>query len=135
MASNTLQLSQAEFDRLTEFMHDYQLKAVKQINDVLWNEGAELIQGSIKQLLPESGRTWKGKKPAAKRAAPFTVTEKAALMVEVGTKYAYHYLYFPDDGSTTRKHAGNQQFMLRGAEAQQAHILNLCVARLTEEFK
>lgn len=134
MASSTLQLSQAEFDKLTEFMLEYQGHAVKHINDVLWNEGANLIQQSIQQLLPESGRTWRGKKPAAKRGAPFTVTDRAALSVEVGTKYAYHYLYFPDDGSTTRKHAGNQQFMLRGAEAQQAHILDLCVARLVEEF-
>lgn len=135
MASNTLELSQVEFDRLTEFMLNYQGQAVKHINDVLWNEGATLIQESIQRLLPESGRTWRGKKPAAKRAAPFTVTDKAALLVEVGTKYAYHYLYFPDDGSTTRKHAGNQQFMLRGAEAQQAMILDLCVNRLVNEFK
>ena len=135
MASNTLQLSQVEFDKLTEFMHEYQMHAVKHINDILWNEGASLIQSSIQQLLPESGRTWRGKKPAAKRAAPFTVTDKAALSVEVGTKKAYHYLYFPDDGSTTRKHAGNQQFMLRGAEMEQPEILDLCVARLTQEFK
>lgn len=134
MASNTLQLSQTEFERVTGFLEGYQSRAVAHINDVLWNEGATLIQEGIQYLLPESGRTWRGKKPAAKRAAPFTVTDKAALSVEVGTKYAYHYLYFPDDGSTTRKHAGNQQFMLRGAEAQQPHIINLCVERLTKEF-
>lgn len=135
MASNTLSLNKSEFDRLADFLGEYQGRAVKHINDVLWNEGAGLIQEGIRQLLPESGRTWRGKKPAAKNAAPFTVTDKAALSVEVGTKYAYHYLYFPDDGSTTRKHAGNQQFMLRGAEGQQSQILDLCTARLTEEFK
>lgn len=135
MASNKLELSHEEFDRLTEFLQGYQMRAVKHINDVLWNEGATLIQTGIQQLLPESGRTWRGKKPAAKRAAPFTVTDKAALTVEVGTKYAYHYLYFPDDGSTTRKHAGNQQFMLRGAEMQQPQILDLCVNRLVNEFE
>jgi hypothetical protein len=130
-----MQISQEEFEKLTKFMLEYQGYAVQHINDILWNEGATLIQESIQQLLPVSGRTWRGKKKAAKQAAPFTVTDKAALAVEVGTKYAYHYLYFPDDGSTTRKHAGNQQFMLRGAEAQQERILELCVAKLVEEFR
>lgn len=101
------------------------------INDVLWNEGAPLIQESIQRLLPESGRTWRGKKPAAKRAAPFT-QQNETLAVTVKTKNAYHYLYFPDDGSTTRKHVGNQQFMLRGAEEQQSEIISRCIARLTE---
>lgn len=101
------------------------------INDVIWNEAAPLIQESIQRLLPESGRKWRGKKPAAKSAAPFTQTNES-LAVTVKTKYAYHYLYFPDDGSTTRKHAGNQQFMLRGAEAKQEEIIERCIAKLTE---
>lgn len=119
---------------LAEAIENYPTFAGEVINDVLWNEGAPLIQESIMQLLPESGRKWRGKKPAAKRSAPFTQAN-GPLAVTVLSKSAYNYLYFPDDGSTTRNHVGNMQFMLRGAEDQQEEILSRCVVRLTQPFQ
>ena len=56
------------------------------------------------------------------------------LSVTIKTVNAYNYLYFPDDGSNTKKHAGNQQFMASGAENASDRIMELCIGHLTEEF-
>lgn len=126
-------LDAAEFDRLTERIKEYQGDAENAINEVLWGEGGQRINDAIMELLPSSGRTWRGKPRAAKSAAPFT-QENDNLSVTIRTKGTYNYLYFPDDGSTTRKHEGNQQFMFRGAENEQEHIIDLCIAKLINEF-
>ena len=103
------------------------------VNDVLHNEAGPIIETNIMQLLPQSGRIWKGKKPAAKNAAPFQEVN-GNLSVTVTTKSNYHYLYFPDDGSNTKRHVGNQQFMFRGAEQAAPDIINLCTARIVKEI-
>lgn len=126
-------LDAAEFDRLTERIKEYQGDAENVINEVLWGEGGQFISDAIMELLPRSGRTWVGKKKAAKDAAPFT-QENENLSVTVRTKSGYNYLYFPDDGSTTKKHEGNQQFMFRGAENEQERIIDLCIAKLINEL-
>lgn len=130
----TLSLEAESYNRLVEAIKNYQDEARNIINEVFWGEGGALISESIMQLLPESGRKWKGKKPSAKRSAPFTQANEN-LSVTVKTKSAYHYLYFPDDGSSTLKHAGDQQFMYRGAEMEQEEIINRCIGRLTEQFE
>lgn len=126
-------LDAAEFDRLTERIKEYQGDAENVINGVLWGEGGQRINDAIMDLLPSSGRTWRGKPAAARSAAPFT-QENDNLSVTIRTKGAYQYLYFPDDGSTTKKHAGNQQFMFRGAENEQERIIDLCIAKLVNDF-
>lgn len=131
MARQTLSLEIEAFDKLTEAMKAYGDNAIDVINQTLWNEGGQMITDAIMQLLPQSGRSWVGKKPAAKSSAPFTQVNEN-LSVTVKTKSAYNYLYFPDDGSTTRKHAGNQQFMLGGATNQQDAIIELCIGKLTQ---
>ena len=113
-----------------------QLKEIgeKIINEVFWNEGAELITKEIDKLLPVSGRKWKGKKAAAKGKLPFQkITSN--LSVTIHSKKAYNYLYFPDDGSNTVKHAGNQQFMLRGAQYASGDIVDLCIEKLVEAIE
>lgn len=134
MAKSVLSLKDEAVERLETAMREFPEYAGDTINDVLWGQGAESIKAGIQLLLPESGRTWRGKKKAAKKAAPFTQTNET-LAVTVRTKNAYHYLYFPDDGSNTRKHVGNQQFMLGGALNRQEEIIDLCVARLVEKFE
>lgn len=133
MSRVTLNLETESVNRLFEAIQTYQDDARNIINEVFWNEGGALINEKIMQLLPESGRKWKGKKPAAKRSAPFTQVNEN-LSVTVKTKNAYHYLYFPDDGSSTRKHAGQQDFMFSGAEMSQDEIVERCLARLVEKF-
>lgn len=126
-------LDAAEFDRLTERIKEYQGDAENVINEVLWGEGGPLISAAIMELLPRSGRTWIGKPKEAKSAAPFTQVNDN-LSVTVRTKGTYNYLYFPDDGSNTKRHEGNLQFMFRGAENEQERIIDLCIAKLTNEF-
>lgn len=133
MARATFALDTESYNKLFEAMKEFQGEAPRTVNDVLWNEGGPLINEAIINLLPVSGKRWKGKRPAAKNAAPFT-QENGELSVTIKTKNAYHYLYFPDDGTSTRKHIGEQYFMFGGAEAEQEKIIDLCVAALIEKL-
>lgn len=124
-------LSSEAFGRLENALKNYEGDAEKKINEVLWNEGGDLIEEKIKLLLPISGREWKGKKKAAKLSEPF-VRGQENLAVVVKTKTAYNYLYFPDDGTNTRKHVGEQYFMHGGAISAQDEVIDRCIVKLTE---
>lgn len=123
-----------EFERLQNAIKNFPGDAETIINEVLHTEGSQLIQDAIRNLMPVSGREWKGKKPAAKDAKSLTDI-KGNLFVWVKTTSNYHYLYFPDDGTTTKRHTGNQQFFLKGAEEQQETIIDLCVNKLINSFE
>lgn len=120
--------------RLEEAMKDFIGDTETTINDVLHNEGGQLIHDEIKRLMPMSGKRWKGKKPPAKTSKSLEIVG-GNLSVTVSAKKAYQYLYFPDDGSNTRNHAGNQQFFLNGGENQKEEILNRCINRLVSGFE
>lgn len=109
-------------------------EAEKIINEYLTGEGGDLLKQSIHDLLPVSGRTWKRKKRAAKLTDPFKKTS-GNLSVKISTKGAYHYLYFPDDGSNTERHRGNQQFMFQGASNKSDEIANEVIDRLLERLE
>ncbi len=104
------------------------------INEYLAGEGGDLISKKIHDLLPVSGRNWRGKKAAAKSTDPFRKTA-GNLSVKVHTKSGYHYLYFPDDGSNTNHHYGNQQFMFDGASGASNEIANEVIERLVEKME
>ena len=104
------------------------------VNDVFHNEGTELIKEGITILLPVSGRKWKKKKRAAKVAKPFK-SINSNLAVTVFARSGYGYLYFPDDGSNTKKHEGNQHFMLKGAENQSGKIIDICLDKLKKAIE
>lgn len=123
-----------EFDKLQKAMQDFRGNTEATINEVLYNEASPLIQEEIKRLMPVSGKTWVGKKPAAKTAKSLTDL-KGNLSITVITTKAYSYLYFPDDGTNTRRHVGNQQFFRRGGEAAQDDIVDRCIQRLVNEFE
>ncbi len=123
----------SELEGFRKIMSDYGDNGLRAINDVLHNEGADEIRRNIMDIIPASGRTWKGKKREAKSAQPFS-QKKELLSVTTQSKGSYHYLYFPDDGSNTKRHYGNQQFMRRGAEASADKIIETCLGRLTEGF-
>ena len=131
-------LDAKQLEALLSTMQLYGDNAGKTVDDVLHNEGAELIREEIMRLLPESGRKWKGKRTAAKQAQPFT-QKNESLAVTIKTRSAYHYLYFPDDGSNTRNHVGYKgkprEFMFHGAENQQSRIMDLCINRLIEKWE
>lgn len=120
-----------EIEELQRVIAAYQGKAEKVINNVLHSYGYEQIEKNIRRILPVSGRTWKGKKAPAKTGNSFESIE-SNLAIEVKNRKNYYYLYFPDDGSNTRRHAGNQHFMLRGAEASKKDIINRCIAEIVK---
>lgn len=130
MARTKFTLDNEGFERLENALKGYEGNTEEKINEVLWNVGGSLIESEIIRLLPRSGRNWRGKKKAAKDAEPF-VQDHENLSVTVRTKNAYHYLYFPDDGTNTRKHVGEQHFMFGGAENMQEEIIERCIVELT----
>lgn len=129
-----LDLNISGIDRLQEAIQGYEGDAEKIINEVLHGEGGELIQEGIFRLMPISNREWNGKKPHARNAKSLR-SDPSNLAVTTRTTKQYQYLYFPDDGSNTRNHVGNQQFFLRGAEAKQEEIIDLCIPKLIDGFE
>lgn len=123
-----------EFENLQQAMLNYPGNTEKAINDIFHNEAPLLVEQEIIRLMPVSGRKWNGKKAPAKTSKSLIQKTDENLSFTVGTKYNYHYLYFPDDGSNTRHHAGNQQFFKRSGENKQEEIIKRCVTRLTEDF-
>ena len=133
MNSSFYRLDVSGFEEFQAAMAAYEGDAESIINDVLHGEAGQLIEEEIKRLMPVSGRSWAGKKRAAKNAKSLT-EKKENLAITIKTTNAYHYLYFPDDGSSTRRHAGNQQFFKRGGENKKQEIINRCLERLTENL-
>lgn len=132
--SNTMSISIEEFEKLQIAMQEYQGNTEKAINDVLHNQAGGIIQDSVKNLIPVSGRTWNGKRKGAK-AAKSLKSVNSNLTVKVTTTSNYQYLYFPDDGSSTVRHAGEQHFFRRGGDLVTDEIIDLCVGRLISDFE
>lgn len=130
----TLEINVDQIEGLQNAMENFQGNAEKVINHVLHTEGSALIQGAILQLMPVSGRQWQGKEGTAKTSRSLT-DKKENLAVTVKTTKNYQYLYFPDDGTNTRRHVGNQQFFRRGGEAEIEEIIGLCIDGLMNDFK
>lgn len=130
---NAVALDYDEVNALCAAIKNYEGNAEEAINRVLHEQSFGPLTTSIIELIHPSGRTWTGKKASAKATQPFS-QKNGNLYVEVKNKKAYGYLYFPDDGSNTKNHVGAQQFMLRGAETEKEHILNLCLAEMEKEW-
>ena len=101
------------------------------IDGVLHNDGAKLIKEGIDAFIPRSGRRWRGKGAPA-RGAEWQRVDTAPLSVTVATSTKYHYLYFPDDGSNTRRHVGNRQMFRRGLEAAAPTVVEKIQGALAE---
>ncbi len=119
-------------DSIEKFSEKAQAERI--INEYLHGQGGEVIRDNIRKILPVSGRTWNGKRAAASKTNPFLI-KKENLAVVVHTKGAYHYLYFPDDGSNTVHHFGNQQFMFKGAMDSSDKIVNEVVDKLVKRLE
>lgn len=123
-----------EVERLFKAIQNFPGDAENAINEVFHDEAPEMVSEAIYLLMPMSGRTWNGKPTAARKAKSLT-DETANLSFTVKTTGKYHYLYFPDDGSNTRNHVGNQQFFHRGGEMRQSEIVDRCITRITKNFE
>lgn len=120
-----------DMDAFTRLMDQYGDAAMRAIDSILHEEGAEEIKKHIAQLLPESGRRWKRKGASAKAAMPRKFSQdNDILAVTIAARGKYHYLYFPDDGTNTERHVGNQRFMQKGAEKATPKIIELCLGKL-----
>lgn len=132
--SDTLSINITEFERLEEAIRNFPGNTEDAINAVLHNEGGLLIKEAIQPLIPQSGKTWKGKRAPARTGNSLRSTNEN-LTVWVRSEKNYQYLYFPDDGSNTRRHVGDQQFFFRGAESVKDEVIDRCVGRLIQTFE
>lgn len=111
----------SEIERLYEKIIRYPADAEKKLTRYLHAAGYERLSKSIQNAIPVSDR----QKNHARDANALMDKEKSSnLSVTIGTKSKYHYLYFPDDGSTTLRHAGNKQFFARGVENEETNVIN-----------
>lgn len=128
-----LAIDYSEFDRLQKAMQDFQGNTEDTINDVLHNYAGDRAQTDIYRLMPKSDPRKKKGKHAKDSKSLSNVNGN--LSVTVTARGKWHYLYFPDDGSNTYNHAGNQRFFKRGGEAAQDDIVERCITSLTTEFE
>lgn len=135
MAKEWFQLDISQASEIEKRIAQYGAGSGQVIDKVLHTEGAEIIKDRITPLIPRSGRKWKKKGRAAADAMPRAFSQdNGQLSVTIAARGKYHYLYFPDDGSNTRRHAGGQGFMYRGASNASEKIVDICVERLIENF-
>lgn len=120
-------------DELVDDFAEYPDLIGPAIDEVLQSVGAKVIKEGIDALIPRSGRRWRGKGAPA-RGAEWQRIDTAPLSVTVATSTRYHYLYFPDDGSNTRRHVGNKQMFKRGLEAAAPTVVEKIQDALSEAF-
>jgi hypothetical protein len=132
--SRTFYLDADDFDMLADLMQNYGQDAPKIVNEVIHASG-DPIRNAIDPLIPVSGRRFKGHNSAARGSVWQKYHLKEELEITVGTIPIRRYLYFPDDGSNTVRHAGNQHFMLRGVEAAAPGILERAIDALLDGFE
>lgn len=121
----------SDFDRLQEAIKKFPGNAEKVINETLHGQGAVLIEERIRRYMPVSDK----KKGAHAVDAKSLTPVGSNLAVTLKSTNKYHYLYFPDDGTNTRRHVGNQQFFLRGAEDTSSEIVDIIAEKLTQTFE
>lgn len=129
-----LYIDTTDFDRLQKAMKEYSGNVEETINEVLHNEAGAEIEEAVKRLMPVSGRRWKGKKRAAKEANSLRQLP-TNLAVTVKSRKAYQYLYFPNDGTSTEKHAGEQYFFEKGGEEVSPKVIERCITKLINNFE
>ena len=128
-----------EFDgveQLSKRIADFGEGAGQIIQGVYDDFAAKEIKGNIVPLIHPSGRVFKGHRQGARSAGPDKVFRHRVsdLSLIVSTNRAFGYLYFPDDGSTSKRHAGQQHFMDRGLQQSVDDIVERCVSALAKDF-
>ena len=128
-----LRVDAQDIERLGELMKKFPKDAENTINEVFHGEGATSIRESIRLVMPQSHKEWKGKgAPAVSGNSLQSVNSNLAVLTRSTKKYGY--LYFPDDGTNTRRHVGKQYFFLKGAENVSDEIIDKCITKITNLF-
>ena len=130
-------LDASGIEELQQAIDDYGAGSGQVIDRVLHGEGADLIKRAIPPHISPSGRRWAGKAAsiAGNPGAGARLSHDTGnLQVTVAARGRLGYLYFPNDGTNTKNHAGDQQFMRLGAEDATPDIIDRCLLALVEEF-
>jgi hypothetical protein len=127
-----LAIDYSVFNQLYQAMQNFHGSTENAINDILHNYAGDRAQKDILRLMPKSNKTTG---THAKNAKSLENRTNVNLAVTVGTKSKFGYLYFPDDGTNTINHVGNQRFFERGGEAAMPDIIERCITRLTQDFE
>lgn len=115
------ELNAKSIDVLERTIKEYQQGAEEKITNYLHGKGYEILSNSIQNRIPVSNR----KKKHARNYKALRDRKKGSnLAVIIGTAPKYDYLYFPDDGSNTVHHAGEQHFFEKGVEAEEENVVN-----------
>ena len=124
-----------QYEKLCEGAQAYGDGAEDVVNQVLHTKAGPVIYRSINPLINPSGRTFRGHRASARTSDWPRYDADENLAITVGTKRKYHYLYFPDDGSNTKNHAGDQRFFERGGLAASDPVVDMCLDALESEWK
>lgn len=123
-------LDAKDIESLQYAMKNYKGNVENVVNEVLHEEAGPLILRSVQRLIPVSDA--KKKRHAKDANALRQVNYNLAVKITTAGKYGY--LYFPDDGTNTRRHIGNQQFFKQGGEAVRSDIIERCLNRLSGDI-
>lgn len=126
---SVFELDAKSVDTLVTAIKAYGAGAEKKITEYLHGKGYDVLSSSIQNAIPVSDDLSKhGKnqpKGHARMMQALRDRDKGSnLAVIIGTKSRWNYLYFPDDGSNTVHHAGNQQFFQTGVERKENEVIN-----------
>lgn len=134
MSAGVLELDASQVEALASAVSGYGERAEEAINEVLHDEAGPLIYRKINPLIHPSGRTFKGHSASATVSDWASYDTTRNLEVTVRADASHRYLYFPDDGGTTVRHQGNQQFFKRGGESATPEIVERCLRVLTKDW-
>lgn len=130
----TLGMDAASFEAVQEAIRAFPGDAESAINSVMHGEAGPMIYRRINPLINPSGRTFKGHRASARASdwPSYDVSENLAVTVKAQGSFGY--LYFPDDGSDTRRHAGGQEFFRRGGEQAAQEVVDACLGAISREW-
>lgn len=130
-----IKVETAEVEALEKAMRAFPGKAGEAINNELKENGASILRKEINRLMPVSGRKWKGKLTGARKSKKSLKSSVWDMTLVVFTSTPYGYLYFPNDGTNTKRHAGERYFFEGALANKEAVIIHRCVQRLTDEIQ
>lgn len=125
------------FLALEDYVARYGAGTGQVVDEVLHGEGALKAKRSIPEFIRPSGRRWRGKAPSMARNPAMgerLSQDDAPMQVTIAARGRYGYLYFPNDGSSTRRHAGGQAFMERGVQAAAPEVAEDIASALADAF-
>lgn len=123
-----------QYDRLIQTTARLGENVENAINEALRTDRIKIwMINSITESTPVSSAKLGSWHPVhAKNAKPYK-EQYENLAVTIKSRKDFHYLYFPDDGSNTKRHQGMQQFMLQGMENVSGQIVDEIVEQIVEK--